>query len=89
MGVLSQFGMFFVFCFFLTKTPLGILSAYLLTNCLYDRPVNTMVCKFKFVHYIHMKDKIQAGAKLGQAQVKLDDIVEVVVEIVVKAVITS
>ena len=33
------------------------------------------------------RDKIieQAGAELGQAQVKLDDIVEVVIEIVVKA----
>ena len=29
----------------------------------------------------------QAGAELGQAQVKSDDIVEVVVEIIVKAVI--
>ena len=35
------------------------------------------------------RDKIieQAGAELGQAQVKLDDIVEVVVDVVVIAVV--
>ena len=33
------------------------------------------------------KNEKQAGAELGQAQVRLDDIVEVVIEVVVKAVV--
>ena len=37
------------------------------------------------IKYKH-KDE-QAGAELGQAQVRLDDIVEVVIEVVVKAVV--
>ena len=34
-----------------------------------------------------VKIKKQAGAELGQAQVRLDDIVEVVMDVVVKAVV--
>ena len=33
------------------------------------------------------KKKVQAGAELGQAQVRLDDIAEVVIEVVAKAVV--
>ena len=33
------------------------------------------------------KQKGQAGAELGQAQARLDDIVEVVIDVVVKAVV--
>ena len=42
-----------------------------------------------FLLFILTKDNIkkQAGAELGQAQVKLDDIVEVVVDVVVIAVV--
>jgi len=42
------------------------------------------------VQYQHKEEKIigkQAGAELGQAQIKLDDIVEVVVDVVVIAVV--
>ena len=35
----------------------------------------------------HSKNIQQAGAELGQAQVKLDDIVVIVVEVVVKAIV--
>ena len=34
---------------------------------------------------IHLKNNEQAGAELGQAQVKLEDIVVIVVEVVVEA----
>jgi len=39
------------------------------------------------MHCIHDNILKQAGAELGQALVKLDDISEVVVEVVVKAVV--
>ena len=39
---------------------------------------------FVRIHALPQIDR-QAGAELGQAQVRLDDIVEVVIEVVVKA----
>ena len=38
-------------------------------------------------YFLIGQKKEQAGAELGQAQVRLDDIVEVVIEVVVKAVV--
>ena len=43
--------------------------------------------KYDFCSRIYDPKQKQAGAELGQAQVRLDDMVEVVIDVVVKAVV--